>query len=114
MEKREVVDFLNIRRELCKQNKNLTFTMEDIVFIRLYIHHSTGKLIDPSWIMSSFRNSPGMLISISMDTLYNKLVEDFKIEFTVKEEVVNNPTFNAMYGFPHLVPVTVKFIEKYY
>lgn len=91
MEKREVIDFLNKRLELSKQNKNLMFSMEDIVFVRLFINHTTGKLIDQQWIMNSFRNSPGLLISASMDSLYNKLIKDFEVEFSVKEQVVSNP-----------------------
>jgi hypothetical protein len=87
MTKIEILAYLNRRLHLANTRKFNEFNLDDIVFIRNYNHHITGKLINQEQIVRSIQQSFNW--SVQFDNMLNHIVDKFNIK--VNWEQLNPP-----------------------
>ncbi len=78
MTKNEILTYLNRRLNLANNKKINEFNLDDISFIRNYIHHVSGKLVSQDQIIKSIQQSFNW--GAQFDNMLNHIVDKFNIK----------------------------------
>lgn len=113
MNKELAIEWLNHRKDLANTGRLLAFDNTDITFIRNYIHHYKGQLIDPMRIVEAITGSHPEEVMARIDFICNKLIEDFKITMTTTKKMVQNPQFFLSIGESPFTRREIEFVESY-
>jgi hypothetical protein len=74
----EAINYLRRRLSLSNQGRFNEFNTDDVIFIRNYIHHSSGQLISQEKIVNSIHHS--LRWSEQFDNMLNHVIQSFKIK----------------------------------
>jgi len=95
MKREEVLDYLRYRLKLADDRKYNQFDQQDVIFIRNYVYHKTGKTVPMEQVGASMTKYPLEIFMQKIDYMINQLIAEFKIKIEWTQIV---PAVRNLYG----------------